>query len=156
MQIHEVCNQRCKKVVKGERQKTIVRVRTTPYVQVHLIRYGKRMYINHNMDLVMVHFKLGFRRMPAVPMLQNPFVEQALHRALFFPVCDKHPKIQCTKHLRIGDSQRAMAFLFRSESYTSQAFPDSLATSWKTETSLDSPESALFLVAAVRSPHFPA
>ena len=92
MQLHEVCNQRSKKVVKGERQKCIVRVRTTKYVQVHIISYGKRIYMNHNSDIVMVHFKPGFRRLPGVPVLPNPFVSKALQRALFLHVFNKNRK----------------------------------------------------------------
>lgn len=134
MQIHEVCDRRCKKVTKGERQKTIVRVRTTPYVEVHLIRYGKRMYINHNLDLVMIHFKPGFRRLPSVPMLQNAFVEQALHRALFSSVCIKQTTIGCTTHRHSADSPPPLAFPAQNESCASQASLATLPSAWQTET----------------------
>ena len=156
MQIHEVCDRRCKKVVKGERQKTIVRVRTTPYVQVHLIRYGKRMYINHNLDLVMIHFKPGFRRLPAVPMLQNAFVEKALHRALFSSVCCKQSTTQCTKHPHSEDSPPAPASPSPSDSCTSRASLATSASAAQTEPSLDAAGSPRLRGAAARSPRFPA
>lgn len=66
--ITDVCTMRAQSVVKGERQKNIVRPRTVPYVQVHLISYGYRMYVDHNLDLYMLHLKNGMRRFPGIPI----------------------------------------------------------------------------------------
>lgn len=83
MQIEKVCPQRWEKVIKGIRQKSIVRLRTVQYVQVHEIGYGKSVYVDHHIDMVMVHFKRHNRRNPGVAIVSNPFVSKALERALF-------------------------------------------------------------------------
>lgn len=83
MQLDKVCSERWEKVVKGERHKNIIRLRTVEYVQIHYIGYGDRLYIDHHLDLVMIHFKTAFRRQPGIPIVNNPFVSQALQHALF-------------------------------------------------------------------------
>ena len=83
MQLDTICSERCEKVVKGERHKNVIRLRTVEYVQVHYIGYGDRLYIDHHLDMVMVDFKPGFRRQPGIPIKNNPFVSQALQHALF-------------------------------------------------------------------------
>ena len=83
MQINQVCSHRSKKLTMNGRQKSIVRTRTTKFVQVHEICLGKSMFINPFIDMVMVHFKLKFKQDDPTSIFQNQFVQHALRRELF-------------------------------------------------------------------------
>ena len=83
MQINEICSDRSKTVMLKGREKSITRTRTTKFVHVHFISVGNRTYINHNRDMVMIHFKLGRKQNDATPIRQNPFVGHALRHPLF-------------------------------------------------------------------------
>ena len=76
--VTDFCTRRWTKVVKGLRQKNIVRVRTTPFVQVHEISYGWRMYMNHHEDMYMLHLKTGMRHKPGTEIVYNDFVSKVL------------------------------------------------------------------------------
>ena len=76
--VTDICTHRSVKVVKGMRQKNIVRVRTTPFVQVHEISYGWRMYMNHHVDMYMLHLKVGKRQKPSMRIVYNDFVSKVL------------------------------------------------------------------------------
>ena len=69
-------------MLKG-REKSITRTLTTKYVHVHFISIGKRLYINHDIDMVMVHLKLNRKQNDSTPIIQNPFVKHALNHPLF-------------------------------------------------------------------------
>ena len=87
MQINEICNDRSKTVMLKGREKSITRTSTTKFVHVHFISIGNRTYINHNRDMVMVHFKLGRKQNDPTPIRQNAFVGHALRHPLFLIFC---------------------------------------------------------------------
>lgn len=87
MQINEICSDRSKTVMLKGREKSITRTLTTKIVHVHFISIGNRTYINHNRDMVMIHFKLGRKQDDPTPIRQNPFVGHALRHPLFLIVC---------------------------------------------------------------------
>ena len=87
MQINEICSDRSKTVMLRGREKSITRTSTTKFVHVHFISIGNRTYINHNRDMVMIHFKLGRKQDDPTPIIQNPFVGHALRHPLFLDVC---------------------------------------------------------------------
>lgn len=64
------------------RQKGIVRLRTVQYVHVHTIT-GTSVRVDPDVDMVMVHFKLGQTVTDGTLIVPNPFVDKALSRSLF-------------------------------------------------------------------------
>lgn len=70
------------KNIERNRQKNIVRLRTVKYVHVHTIT-GTSVRVDPDVDMVMVHFKLGQRETRGTRIVPNPFVDRALSRSLF-------------------------------------------------------------------------
>ena len=87
MQINEICSDRSKTVMLKGREKSITRTRTTKFLHVHVISIGQRTYIDHNKDMVMIHFKTKRKQNDPTPIIQNPFVGHALRHPLFCNVC---------------------------------------------------------------------
>ena len=86
-------------MLKG-REKSIIRTRTTKFVHVHFISIGKRLYINHNKDMVMVHLKLNRKQNDPTPIIQNPFVKHALNHPLFLNVFSIQYLVIYAMHIR--------------------------------------------------------
>ena len=80
--ILEICPLRWTGIIREGRWKQIVRPCRTPYVQVHHVSYADSIFINPQMDMVMLHFKFGFHRKPAEPYVVNPIVLEGMNHPM--------------------------------------------------------------------------
>ena len=83
MQIEKICGYRTQNVTLKGLQKSIVRTRTTKYIQVHVISLGESLYINHTADMVMIHTKRIRIKENPIAIMSNPFVRLSLNNELF-------------------------------------------------------------------------
>ena len=91
MQIEKVCGYRTQNVTLKGLQKSIVRTRTTKYIQVHVISLGESLYINHTADMVMIHTKKLCIKDNPIAIISNSFVRHSLNNELFsFFICNKN------------------------------------------------------------------
>ncbi len=74
----EICPLRWKGVTRDGRWKQIVRPCRIPYVQVHHVSYAESLFISPQLDMVMLHFKLGFHRKPSENYAVNPIVFEGM------------------------------------------------------------------------------
>ena len=76
--LFEICPKRWSGYIREMRWKQFVRPCVTPYAQVHHVSYADSRYMNPQMDMIMLHFKIGMHRGPTTPYSFNRHVVEGM------------------------------------------------------------------------------